>query len=126
MSKRGYIQVRKGRDKFMAHRIIWAIHYGSWPSVGVDHINGNKLDNRIENLRETTQFQNSKNAAKYPRCESWIATGVNRHGSKWRASAQVDNIKMHIGVFNCPTAAMVARNLFDQENGFTGRHGSIA
>jgi len=126
VSKRGYIQVRKGRDKFMAHRVIWAMHYGTWPSVGVDHINGNKLDNRIENLRETTQFQNSKNAAKYPRGEPWIATGVNRHGAKWKASAQVDNNKIHLGVFNCHTAAMISRKQFDQENGFTDRHGSIA
>lgn len=126
VSKRGYIQVRKGRDKFMAHRIIWAIHYGAWPSVGLDHINGNKLDNRIENLRETTQFQNSKNASKYPRREPWIATGVNRHGAKWRALAQVNNNKIHLGVFGCHTAAMIARKKFNQENGFTGRHGSIA
>lgn len=126
VSKRGYIQVRKGRDKFMAHRIIWAMHYGNWPSNGIDHINGDKLDNRIENMREATQFKNSKNASKYPRIESWISTGVSRHGAKWKASAQVDNNKMHLGVFNCHTAAMIARKIFDQENGFTGRHGSIA
>lgn len=125
VSNRGYIQVRKGRDKFMAHRIIWAMHYGEWPKYGIDHINGDKLDNRIENMRETTQFENSKNASKYPRAEGWIATGVSRHGDRWRSTAQVDNNKVHLGVFNCHTSALIARKLFDQRSGFTDRHGSI-
>lgn len=123
LSKRGYIQVKKGRDKFMAHRILWALHFGKWPSAGIDHINGDKTDNRIENLRDTTQFDNSKNAAKYPRLEPWIATGVTRHNNGWRAGAQVNKQKIHIGVYNCHTAAMLARKLFDIGKGFTDRHG---
>jgi hypothetical protein len=124
VSARGYIQVRKCRDKFMAHRIIWAMHYGRWPKVGIDHKNGNKTDNRIENMRETTQFQNSKNAQKYPRLEEWVATGVHRSGNRWVASAQVDNVKKYIGCFKCHTAAMIARMKFSNENGFTERHGT--
>lgn len=125
VSSRGYIQIRMGLDKFMAHRIIWALHYGSWPKVGIDHINGDRLDNRIENMREVTQFSNSKNAAKYPRKENWVATGGGRlAGGKWYAGAQVDKTKIHIGSFNCHTAAMIARKLFDIGKGFSDRHGA--
>lgn len=126
VSKRGYIQVRKGRDKFMAHRIIWAMHYGSWPESGIDHINGDRLDNRIENMRDETQFQNCKNAAKYPRREPWIATGVNRVKGGFSAHAQVNKKAVYIGKFRCHTAAMIARKLFDQSNGFSDRHGAEA
>jgi len=123
VSKRGYIQVRKFKDKFMAHRIIWAMHYGEWPDSGIDHENGDRLDNRIENMRDTTQFTNCKNAAKYPRKEPWIATGVNRSGSGFTAQAQVDKVNVYLGKFKCHTAAMIARKLFDQGNGFSVRHG---
>lgn len=125
VSRRGYIQVRKGKDKFMAHRIIWGLHYGAWPESGIDHINGDRIDNRIENMRDETQFANCKNAAKYPRKEPWIATGVNRReNGKWGASVQVNKKKMTIGTYNCHTAAMIARKLFDQSNGFSDRHGA--
>lgn len=124
VSPRGYIQVRMGKDKFMAHRILWAMHYGSWPKNGIDHINGIKTDNRIENMRETTQFCNSKNAAKYPRRENWIATGVKRYKDKFSATAQVNLKKVHLGIFNCHTSAHLARLLFDVKNGFTNRHGT--
>lgn len=125
VSPRGYIQVRMGREKFMAHRIIWAFHYGKWPDSGIDHINGDRLDNRIENMRDGTQFENCKNAAKYPRKESWIATGVTKRGNNtWYAGAQVDKVKIHLGTFRCHTSAMIARKLFDQKNGFSERHGA--
>lgn len=125
VSRRGYIQVRKGRDKFMAHRIIWAMHYGAWPESGIDHINGDRLDNRIENMRDETQFKNCKNAAKYPRMEPWIATGVcRRNNGKWSASVQIDKMKKTLGTYNCHTAAMIARKLFNQSNGFSERHGA--
>ena len=126
LSFRGYIQVRKGRDKFMAHRIIWALHHGKWPLVGIDHINGDKTDNRIENMREETQFANSKNAAKYPRAEPWISTGVARKGNGFSAHAQVDKKPIYLGYFKCHTAAMIKRKLFDQGNGFSERHGRVA
>lgn len=124
VSKRGYIQVRKGIDKFMAHRIIWAMHYGKWPESGIDHINGDRLDNRIDNMRVASQYGNSKNAAKYPRKEPWIATGVIRRGAKWYAHAQVNKKSLRLGIFNCHTAAMIARKKFDIDNGFSPRHGA--
>lgn len=45
-----------------AHRAAWAIYYGSYPENQVDHINGERNDNRIENLRDVSQSQNQRNA----------------------------------------------------------------
>lgn len=123
LSLRGYIQIRMGRDKFMAHRVIWAIRHGRWPKSGIDHINGNTTDNSADNLREVNQYVNSKNASKYPRKEDWIATGVARRGTGFIARAQVNKKLKYIGKFRCHTSAMFARILFDRMNGFTERHG---
>ena len=44
-----------------AHRVAWAIYYGEWPKAMLDHINGNRADNRIVNLRTVSPVQNSQN-----------------------------------------------------------------
>ena len=43
------------------HRAIWVWHYGCFPAMAIDHINGNKADNRIENLREVSDHENKLN-----------------------------------------------------------------
>ena len=44
--------------KYYAHRLVWLLHYGHWPQFHVDHINGIRTDNRIENLRDVSRSEN--------------------------------------------------------------------
>lgn len=58
----GYIVVSvPGGRRFSAHRLIWLWVYGEWPKHEIDHINGNRSDNRIENLRDVTRSVNGEN-----------------------------------------------------------------
>ena len=54
------IRVGKNYTRILMHRAAWALYYGRWPSE-IDHLNGNKTDNRIENLREVSHGENDQN-----------------------------------------------------------------
>ena len=56
----GYRQITIDRKKYLIHRLVWLYHYGEMPTQ-IDHINGNRSDNRIENLRECSYSQNHGN-----------------------------------------------------------------
>ena len=58
----GYLVVSYDRTKYLLHRIVWALHYGEDPGeYGIDHVNGDRADNRIANLRKCKQSENTKN-----------------------------------------------------------------
>ena len=60
--KHGYRKITVDGKTLLAHRVIWCMHYGAMPNGDVDHINRNRLDNRIENLRLTTRSMNAVNS----------------------------------------------------------------
>ena len=59
--KDGYIYVTVNGKQYLGHRLAWMYCYGHWPKNQIDHINGIRGDNRIENLREATDAQNKQN-----------------------------------------------------------------
>lgn len=61
----GYVEIKWGYQKFKAHRLIWAYFHGEVPKL-LDHVNRNRADNRIENLRPATPVQNSANTTTIP------------------------------------------------------------
>ena len=61
----GYRRIAINRKTYAAHRLVWLWHYGSFPKRGIDHINRDKLDNRIENLRDVGQTCNSRNCGNF-------------------------------------------------------------
>lgn len=57
----GYVSVRLNGRQYQAHRVIWAMAHGKWPDGVIDHINGIRSDNRLDNLRDVSQRGNLRN-----------------------------------------------------------------
>jgi hypothetical protein len=123
----GYRQVRVDGISFQAHRVAYAIHHGEWPTMGVDHINGVKDDNRINNLRVVSHQDNLRNSS----MKSGNTSGVNgvhwhKAAGKWQAQIMADNRRKHLGLFNTLEEAAAARKEASAKYGYTERHGTKA
>ena len=91
------ILIRINKRLYKAHRVCWLLHYGSWPTFYIDHINGIPSDNRLENLRPCTHAENMKNRRKAKNNSSGYV-GVVWHdiAKKWAARIR----DKHIGLYD--------------------------
>lgn len=120
----GYIAVSVDRKLLRAHRVAWALQHGAWPPKDVDHINHNRADNRLDNLRLATHRENCRNSSRSRRNTSG-ETGVARHkpSGKWRAQIQPDGKAVHLGLFDYFEDAVAARKAAERRFGFHENHG---
>ena len=111
-------------NNFRAHRVIWAIAYGQWPEQEIDHINGIKHDNRLENLRSVSHAENHKNQKRHSNNTSGVV-GVYliKRSGKWRAEICVGGKSKSLGNFTDMADAIAARQKAEQELGFHKNHG---
>ena len=84
MNDRGYIRVKLLNKDYKAHRLAWYYVHSEWPPQQIDHINRNRSDNRICNLRLATPSLNSFNKTPH-RLSSSGVRGVFKHGTKYIA-----------------------------------------
>ena len=106
----GYLQIKVCSRLHLAHRLAWLHVYGSWPKDQIDHINRNRSDNRIANLREVSSKQNHQNRSK-PSNNTSGHPGVcwHKRDSKWQATIMHDYKHIHLGYFTDIEAAIAAR-----------------
>lgn len=119
----GYIDIRLDGKIYRAHRLAWLYVYGVFPEC-IDHIDGNRLNNSISNLRNVAKGGNSKNL------------GINKNNSsgetnimwyeplgKWHVQIQCDGKRIHIGYFSSMKEAVDARDVARLKYGFHSNHG---
>ena len=121
---RGYRTIILFNALHYAHRIAWALHYGSWPKNQIDHINHNRGDNRICNLRDVTGLENMKNQSLVNRNTSGV-TGVSwdKRSEKWRAVIRHNYRNITIGIFDSFEEAVSARKAAEVKMDFHPNHG---
>ncbi len=104
----GYRMVRVGGKGYLAHRLAWFMFHGEWPSGDIDHINRDRTDNRLSNLRLATRQQNLRNA-RLSSLNSCGSKGVHLYqGRYWSAAIWNDGKKKHLGYFDTQELAAEA------------------
>lgn len=105
-SQTGYRLINFDKTMHFEHRLIYLYHFGYVLKI-IDHINSNRRDNRIENLRESNSFLNSINSKKQQKAKTPYK-GVSKAGNKYRTWINIEGSQIHLGTYFCiEDAAMV-------------------
>jgi hypothetical protein len=100
INSHGYRQVRVDYRLHYVHRLVWLYHYGENPSGPIDHIDGNKLNNAIANLRIVSIIENAQNT---------VGRGTSHRpgylNPAYQSRITVNGKAMHLGVFRCEEEA---------------------
>lgn len=123
----GYREGRVFGVLLRTHRVAVAMSNDCWPPEEVDHINGDRLDNRLENLRPASRTQNARNQ-KVPFDSLSGAIGVSfysRDGT-WHAKISTGGRNIHLGYFPTKAQAVAARKEAERRYGFHENHGRQA
>lgn len=110
--------------RVLAHRAIWTIYHGEAPNGPIDHINGDRIDNRIVNLRMTDVLGNNRNAALRKDNSSGVS-GVRFRNGKYSASVRNEGKKVHLGVFLDLSSAKESVDRYRSNLGYSTGHGTI-
>lgn len=108
---------------YLAHRVAWLLQTGKWPEVFIDHINGNRIDNRFCNLREVDYAESSKNISIRSDCSSGYTGVYLRDYGKWTARIKSDGVFEFLGTFDTFDEAYKARKDAERRHGFHENYG---
>ena len=116
LDNKGYLIGMVNRKYVRLHRLAWFYVYKEWPTNQIDHIDGDKTNNRIANLRDCTTSENCVNQRSPRRNNSLCVQGVHqvKKTGRYRAKINIDGVTHHLGVFTTVEEASNAYQSFKQ------------
>jgi len=119
VTSQGYRELRLNGKHYGCHRIVYKLYYGKDPELHLDHINGDTLDNRIENIRQCTSTQNNHNhRISIKNRSGYKGVSVLKDG-RYKVSIRIGNEeRLHLGYYrNVEDAARAYRDAADKYHG---------
>jgi len=102
----GYVRIGFRGTRYLAHRLAWFYVHGRFPRFCIDHVNGDRADNRICNLREATRSQNLWNVPlKAANTSGYKGVSWDRTRNKFQAKVTVHGKQIHLGRFDSAAEA---------------------
>ena len=98
----GYVRITLAKTSYKAHRLAWFYVYGKWPEKHLDHINHNRADNRLANLREVSVQENMRNMGKRKNsaCQYKGVTPLTQDKTRFVAQIRYDGKQRRLGIFS--------------------------
>jgi hypothetical protein len=107
---KGYRSIRIDGKSYLEHRLVWLWFHGCFPRLDLDHIDRNKANNKISNLREATNAQNHQNQnIRINNTSGSIGIHFRKDCQKWRAAIKVNGKQIYLGYFAEKSLAIAAR-----------------
>lgn len=109
VNRYGYRVINLGRKPYRVGRLVWFLVHGEWPQGEIDHINGDKLDDRLSNLRVVDRFGNAQNMPSSAQANNHSCglRGVtwNKQHRRWQSKLMANKVVYHVGYFRTPEEA---------------------
>lgn len=90
---------------YLGHRLVWLITTGAWPKDEIDHIDGDRRNNRAANLRDVSMAGNAQNRNRPQGKNPYLGVSWDCETKKWRAGIRLNGRRMHLGRFDDPAEA---------------------
>lgn len=119
-----YVVIRFDKKRYQAHRLVWLYLYGAFPITDIDHIDHDRSNNKLLNLRTATKQVNNKNASKRVDNNSGY-TGVcwNKKDKRWAAYIRAGKVFTYLGNFKVLEDAVRVRKQAEIDYGYHSNHG---
>ena len=121
----GYVTIHLDGAIYYAHRVAWALYHGEQPERFIDHVNGDRADNRIANLRITDRRGNATNRGLSTlNTSGHIGVHWAKNRLKWQATIRdISGTNKHIGYYDAKEDAVDARREAERSMGYHQNHG---
>jgi len=121
----GYSRIMIDGSNYKSHRLAWLYCNGNLPNM-IDHMDGNRSNNAIENLRDVSSIENSRNMKMYSTNSSGVVgVRLDKKSNKWHARINVKSKLIHLGYFFEKESAIIARVEAEIKYGFHENHGRL-
>ena len=118
--KSGYLKIQIDNKQYSAHRVMWLWHHGYFPEHQIDHINRDRSDNRIENLREVSAQCNQRNSRQRKSISGIKGVGWDNCNKKWLVNIKINGVLINLGRYDSMLEAACHRLAAEEFEGWPG------